>query len=269
MPIWYAEIKELERLFESFKGQLPDLEKELERLIKADDENIILLYSRRCLEVIITDLCECQLKRERGTEPLKGIIDKLNKEKKVPSHIITSMHGLNDLSTYGTHPKDFDPEQVKPVLNNLATIIKWFLKYKETRTYIKTKPTDAIKPDIKSTEGAIKRITIPKKRFAALLSGLISIIVIVSAVLLLKNMIGNSNQTKEFDKSIAVLPFINDSPGDSNNYVINGLWAEVTNNLQTIKELRVISRTSVEQFRGQAKSTTTEIAKKLDVNYIV
>src|SRR5512137_736447 len=131
MAIWTSEIKELGELYESIKGQLPDLEKELERLIKADDENMILLYSRRCLEVIITDLCECELKRERGTEPLKGIIDKLNKEKKVPSHIITSMHGLNDLSTYGAHPKDFDPEQIKPVLVNLDIIIKWYLKYKD------------------------------------------------------------------------------------------------------------------------------------------
>src|SRR5512137_103609 len=130
MAIWTAEIKELERLYESLKGQLPDLEKELERLIKADDENMILLYSRRCLEVIITDLCECELKRPRKTEPLKGIIDKLHKVEKVPSHIITSMHGLNDLSTYGAHPKDFDPEQVKPVLNNLDIIIKWYIKYK-------------------------------------------------------------------------------------------------------------------------------------------
>src|SRR5512137_304132 len=145
MAIWSAEIKELEKLYESLKDQIPNLEKELGRLIKADDENMILLYSRRCLEVIITDLCECQLKKERGTEPLKGIIDKLNKEKKVPSHIITSMHGLNDLSTYGTHPKDFDPEQVKPVLNNLATIIKWYLKYKETGTDIKSKPVEEIR----------------------------------------------------------------------------------------------------------------------------
>ena len=38
---------------------------------------MILLYSRRCLEVIITDLCECELNRERGTEPLKGIINNL------------------------------------------------------------------------------------------------------------------------------------------------------------------------------------------------
>jgi len=130
MAIWSAEIKELEKLYESLKAKLPDLEKELERLIKADDENMILLYSRRCLEVIITDLCECELNRPRKTEPLKGIIDKLHREEKVPSHIITSMHGLNELSTYGAHPKDFDPEQVKPVLVNLDIIIKWYLKYK-------------------------------------------------------------------------------------------------------------------------------------------
>jgi len=131
MAIWTSEIKELERLYETLKGQLHNLEKELERLIKADDENMVLLYSRRCLEVIITDLCECELKRPRKTEPLKGIIDKLHKEEKVPSHIITSMHGLNELSTYGAHPKDFDPAQVKPALNNLDIIIKWYLKYKE------------------------------------------------------------------------------------------------------------------------------------------
>ena len=130
MSIWTIELKELGKIQESFKGQLPGLEKELEQLVRFDDPNVLMLYSRRCLEVIITDLCECELKRPRKTEPLKGIIDKLNKEEKVPSHIITSMHSLNSLSTYGAHPKDFDPEQVKPVLNNLSIVIKWYLKYK-------------------------------------------------------------------------------------------------------------------------------------------
>jgi hypothetical protein len=101
MTIWSAEIKELEKLYESLKGQFPVLEKELEQLIQTADANVVMLYSRRCLEVIITDLCECELKRPRKTEPLKGIIDKLHKEEKVPSHIITSMYGLNELSTYG------------------------------------------------------------------------------------------------------------------------------------------------------------------------
>jgi hypothetical protein len=110
MAVWSTEIKELERLYESFKGQLPDMEKELGQLIHFDDPNVILLYSRRCLEVIITDLCEYELNRPRKTEPLKGIIDKLNKEEKVPSNIITSMDHLNSLSAFGAHPKDFDPE---------------------------------------------------------------------------------------------------------------------------------------------------------------
>ncbi len=56
MAVWSAEIKELTALYESLKGQLPDLEKELDKLVKADDENMVLLYSRRCLEVIVTDL---------------------------------------------------------------------------------------------------------------------------------------------------------------------------------------------------------------------
>ncbi len=113
-----------------FPDVFPVLEKEMGQLLKTGDENVAMLYSRRCLEIIVTDLCETELKRPRKTEPLKGIIDKLNKEEKVPSYIITSMHGLNTLSTYGAHPKDFDPEQVKPALNNLAIIMKWYLRYR-------------------------------------------------------------------------------------------------------------------------------------------
>jgi TolB-like protein len=269
MPIWSAEIKELKKLYESLKGQLPALGKELEQLIKFDDPNVIMLYSRRCLEVIITDLCECELKRPRGTEPLKGIIDKLHKEEKVPSHIITSMHGLNDLSTYGAHPKDFDPEQVKPVLNNLDIIIKWYLKYKDVRIDIKAKPGGEISEDIKSTENVKKSIMLPKKRLIGILSGLIVLIVIVIAVLLFTDIIGNGKQIKELEKSIAVLPFINETPVDSNKYFINGLMEEVLNNLQKIKDFRVLSRTSTDQYKGSDRPTITEIAKKLGVSYIV
>lgn len=134
MAIWSVEIKDIEKLHESFKGRLPALERELGHLIITDDSNVIMLYSRRCMEVIITDLCESELKRPRKTEPLKGIIDRLNKEEKVPSHIITSMDSLNSLSTFGTHPKEYDPEQVRPVLINLVTIFKWYLKYKNIET---------------------------------------------------------------------------------------------------------------------------------------
>ena len=269
MPIWSAEIKELEKLYESLKGQYPELEKELEQLIQTIDANVIMLYSRRCLEVIITDLCECELKRPRKTEPLKGIIDKLHKEDKVPSHIISSMHGLNELSTYGAHPKDFDPEQVKPVLVNLDIIIKWYLKYKETGADIKTKPVEEIRREIKGTEEENKSFRISKLKLISLVYRLILLIVIVVAVLFLTKIIGDGKKLKELEKSIAVLPFINESPVDSNKHFINGIMEEILNNLQTIKEFRILSRTSTDQYKGPDRPTMPEIARKLNVNYIV
>ena len=65
-----------------------------------------------------------------------------------------------------------------------------------------------------------------------------------------------------------MLPFINDSPDQENTYFINGVMEEILNNLQKIKALRVISRTSVEQYR-ERKKTVREIAEELGVNYIV
>jgi TolB-like protein len=69
------------------------------------------------------------------------------------------------------------------------------------------------------------------------------------------------------EKSIAVLPFFNDSPNDSTTYFMDGVMEEILTNLQTVKNLRVISRTSVEQYRKQSKSIP-EIAKELGVNFI-
>jgi tetratricopeptide (TPR) repeat protein len=216
MAIWFAEIKELEKLYESIKGQLPDLDKELERLIKADDENMILLYSRRCLEVIITDLCECELKRPRKTEPLQGIIDKLHKEEKIPSHIIASMHGLNELSTYGAHPKDFDPKQVRTTLINLETIIEWYLKYKvidikgEEEIHFRGESLEEVKKEAR-IEGQEKPIKSTKQK---LLSGvLITAILAIAAILAYPKIFNKKSlenlQSSDGRISVAVMPFQN------------------------------------------------------------
>ena len=90
-------------------------------------------------------------------------------------------------------------------------------------------------------------------------------LVIFIAYLLLQPLF-SSKQTKE--KSIAVLPFINDSSDSTNVYFVNGLMEAILGNLQNIEDLRVISRTSVEKYRNNPK-TVGEIAKELDVNYIL
>jgi TolB-like protein/AraC-like DNA-binding protein/uncharacterized protein HemY len=69
-------------------------------------------------------------------------------------------------------------------------------------------------------------------------------------------------------KSIAVLPFINDSDDSTNIYFINGLMESTLNSLQKIKGIRVISRTSVEKYRENPKPVS-DIADELDVDYIV
>ncbi len=92
-------------------------------------------------------------------------------------------------------------------------------------------------------------------------------IIVVSVVLVFSLKIFHSNDIPN-DKSIAVLPFINDSKDSTNVYIINGLMESILGNLQKIKDLRVVSRTSVEKFRN-SNLTIPEIARELGVRYFV
>ncbi len=75
-------------------------------------------------------------------------------------------------------------------------------------------------------------------------------------------------QEPEVEKSIAVLPFKNESADSTNLYFVNGLMESALYNLQKIEDLRVISRTSVEKYRKTDKGIP-EIAEELNVNYLV
>jgi TolB-like protein/AraC-like DNA-binding protein len=77
-----------------------------------------------------------------------------------------------------------------------------------------------------------------------------------------------TSTSKALEKSIAVLPFKNESNDSSNVYLINGLMESTLSNLQKIKDLRVISRTSVERYRNTSRSMP-ELAKELNVTYFV
>ena len=72
----------------------------------------------------------------------------------------------------------------------------------------------------------------------------------------------------EIERSIAVLPFRNDSPDQENAQFTNGTMEAIMDNLCKIKDLRVISRTSVEQYRNTTKSIP-QIGKELNVSYIL
>ena len=69
------------------------------------------------------------------------------------------------------------------------------------------------------------------------------------------------------DKSIAVLPFANFSEEKANAFFADGVQDDILTSLAEIKELRVISRSSVMQYRDQAAAgrNLRDIAKSLGV----
>jgi len=71
------------------------------------------------------------------------------------------------------------------------------------------------------------------------------------------------------EKSIAVLPFDNISPDPEDAYFADGIHDEVLAQLSKIRDLKVISRTSVMHYRGDAKPPLPEIAAALSVANIL
>ena len=121
--------------------------------------------------------------------------------------------------------------------------------------------------DIKEFREKGKRIGI-KWVFIILAAILVGYLIYTTDVFeITKQFFSSSDQTNT-KKSIAVLPFINDSNDSTNVYIINGLMESILNNLQKIEDLRVISRTSVEKYRNTPK-LIPEIARDLNVNYFV
>ena len=74
---------------------------------------------------------------------------------------------------------------------------------------------------------------------------------------------------RKIDKSIAVLPFQNLSADPENAFFTDGVQDEILNDLAKIADLKVISRTSVMQYKAGAKRSLRQIAKELGVAHVV
>ena len=71
------------------------------------------------------------------------------------------------------------------------------------------------------------------------------------------------------EKSIAVLPFENLSDDKQNAYFTNGVQDEILNDLSKVADLKVISRTSVMQYKSGTARNLREIAKALGVAHVL
>jgi TolB-like protein/tRNA A-37 threonylcarbamoyl transferase component Bud32 len=71
------------------------------------------------------------------------------------------------------------------------------------------------------------------------------------------------------EKSVAVLPFEDLSANRDNAYFADGVQDEILNNLAKIAQLKVISRTSVMQYRSDARRGLRQIAEALNVGTVL
>jgi TolB-like protein/class 3 adenylate cyclase/Tfp pilus assembly protein PilF len=134
------------------------------------------------------------------------------------------------------------------------------------------------KPEVGGRRSEVRNVP---GRKAALIGG-ITIVALIIGLLLFQIIRGRSTSTPRQDasvarteaaaaipeKSIAVLPFGNLSRDPDNAYFADGIQDEILTRLSKIADLKVISRTSTQQYQSKP-GNLSEIARQLGVAHIV
>jgi TolB-like protein/Tfp pilus assembly protein PilF len=137
----------------------------------------------------------------------------------------------------------------------IAIILSWIYDIHPEGGIVKTEPAHKAKEE-----------DVPKSSSIWKIASYISFVVIIGLIII--NIIPRSGNREILDKSIAVLPFRNESSDQENTYFINGIMESVLDNLSKIEDLRVISRNSVEQYRNNPEPTPV-VAEEMNVSYII
>jgi TolB-like protein/Tfp pilus assembly protein PilF len=171
-------------------------------------------------------------------------------------HILLSQHVAEDLAEY---------ERWRPFLHDIGTFeVKHGVRVSVTNLY----------------DGEIGNAQLPKKlqavkrhhahvRWAAVAIGLLMVAALAAVVLSFLRKGPARSLGTAVEKSIAVLPFENLSEEKANAFFADGVQDQILTNLAQIAELKVISRTSVMQYKSGAPRNLREIGQQLGVAHVV
>jgi TolB-like protein len=156
------------------------------------------------------------------------------------------------------HPQDnltktYYRDQINKVANAVKEIITSLKKSSSHHDELIKHETEAKSVPQKKLKGKI------------IAGSTIVLLLIILGILIIPNRIRPKEQ---IEKSIAVLPFRLLSNEQDKQYQADGMMEAITLHLSKIKDLRVLSRTSTEQYRNPTKTTTT-IGRELGVNYLL
>ena len=171
-------------------------------------------------------------------------------------HIFLSQHVAEDLAEY---------ERWRPFLHDIGTFeVKHGARLNVTNLY----SGDVGNPNLPSKLQAVKRHR-ALVRWAAVAIGLLVVAALAAAVFFFLRKAPARSLATAVEKSIAVLPFENLSEEKANAFFAEGVQDEILTDLAKIADLKVISRTSVMQYKSGATRNLREIGQQLGVAHVL
>ena len=274
----HAAVEELNRIVrasEQFQGA-----EAANRLIRipTGDGMVLVFYTNpeapvQCAVEISRALREhprLQLRMGIHSGPVSGVVDVneranltgagINMAKRVmdcgdAGHILVSKHVAEDLEEY---------EQWRPLLHDLGSC--------EVKHGMQVAIVNLWSDDVGHRQLPQKFQALRKQRarvrWAELAAALLLLVGIAAAFVLVSKKSARSTSIVP-EKSIAVLPFENLSEEKANAFFTEGVQDEILTHLARIADLKVISRTSVMQYKSDAPRSLREIAQQLGVANVV
>ena len=170
-------------------------------------------------------------------------------------HILLSKHVAEDLEEY---------EQWRPLLHDLgACEVKHGVRVSVFNLYTEQFGNATLPRKFEAVQKRRMRV-----RWAVMTAALLGLAAIVGGIAMFSHYRTRSTLAAP-EKSIAVLPFENLSDDKENAYFTEGVGDEILTDLAKIADLKVISRTSVMQYKSGVSRNLREIGEQLGVAHVL
>jgi TolB-like protein/class 3 adenylate cyclase len=168
-------------------------------------------------------------------------------------HILLSKHVAEDLE---------QDERWRPLLHDLGTCeVKHSVRVGVTNLYSDEVGNSRLPKKIQASRH--------RKRIGWAAAAVVLLLAAIAVAILTFMRKPMPSATAAPEKSIAVLPFENLSSDKENSYFTDGVQDEILTDLAKVADLKVISRTSVMQYRNTATRNLREIGQQLGVAHLL
>ena len=170
-------------------------------------------------------------------------------------HILLSRHVAEDLEEY---------ERWRPLLHDLGSCeVKHGMRVSVVNLYADQFGNPKLPRKFETVQKRRTRV-----RWAVMMAALLMLVAVVAGIVMFsRNRVRSVLAAPE--KSIAVLPFENLSADQENAFFADGVQDEILTDLAKVADLKVISRTSVMQYKSGIARNLREIAQQLGVAHVL